>query len=180
MMYTTKKTVVSDGIFGRIRICLNFSDGFGTVLTERNFRLKSVPKLCENFSTCSNKVFSHGFRTDLFKKTIPSQNRVKYWDGFRTANIFEGFNWENFISRLSHKISLVCFSHNPKISSPSFITLKPTSKSISQCGALQSTSPVLLFNQFLPKTSQAGQSIFQGIQDSLLFSPDLWIVCIFF
>jgi hypothetical protein len=74
----------------------------------------------------------------------------------------------------------VCFSHNPKISSPSFITLKPTSKSISQCAALQSTSPVLLFNQFLPKTSQAGQSIFQGIQDSLLFSPDLWIICIFF
>jgi len=45
-MNTTKKTTISDGIFGRIRFCLNFSDGFGTVLTERKFRLKSVPKSC--------------------------------------------------------------------------------------------------------------------------------------
>ena len=68
LTYTTKKTAISDGIFGRIRFCLNFSDGFGTVLTERKFRPKSVPKSCEIFFTCSNRVFSHEFRTNFLKK----------------------------------------------------------------------------------------------------------------
>jgi len=96
--------------------------------------------------------FSHEFRTYFIKKTNSSQNRVKFWDGFRTDNIFEGFNWENFISRLSHKISLVTLKfHLPKISSPSFITLKPTSKSISQCTAFQSTSVCCPSIHFLQK-----------------------------
>jgi hypothetical protein len=69
---------ISDGIFGRIQFCLKCSDGFGTVLTEQNICPKSVPKLCENFMACSNRVFSHGFRTNFLKKTKPSQNRVKY------------------------------------------------------------------------------------------------------
>jgi len=75
---TTKKLVFWDGIFGRKHICLKFSDGFGTVLKERNFCPKSVPKACEIFMTCLDKVFSHKFRTNFLKKTNPSQNRVKY------------------------------------------------------------------------------------------------------
>jgi len=74
MSFTTKKTVFSDGIFVLI---------FQTVLKEQNFRPKSVSKLCETFKNYSTKIFSHKFRTNFVKKTNPSQNCVKYWNGFR-------------------------------------------------------------------------------------------------
>jgi len=67
MSLTTKK----NSVFGWMSFCLNFSDRFGTVLKERNFRPKFVSKLCETFKTYFQpRFFPKNFARISLRKQI--------------------------------------------------------------------------------------------------------------
>jgi hypothetical protein len=65
---------------------LYVSDRFGTLQKQKYFRPKFVPKLSKKNYHCSSMTVSHRFRTELVKKLILSEIRLKHVDGFGTKH----------------------------------------------------------------------------------------------